>query len=113
MARVQIQYVEAIKNKKIGSTERKIDLSMAKSRDGLVALWDEVESEMENTIGDMSDEERKSMKINWEHWHIDSMGLADHIQALSDHTNLHNGQLIVYLRAHDIKFPDSWKSWGL
>jgi hypothetical protein len=26
---------------------------------------------------------------------------------------LHSGQLVVYLRTHELPFPKSWSAWGL
>ena len=45
--------------------------------------------------------------INWTHWDVKEMNLIDHIQALVDHNNLHNGEIIVYAKTHDIPFPKS------
>jgi uncharacterized damage-inducible protein DinB len=50
------------------------------------------------------------LKIDWfgEKW-----GLDQHLQALIEHEILHHGQLVVYLRTLDLKFPQSWEIWGL
>lgn len=113
MARVQVQYTEAIKNKKIAPTKKKIDPSVAKSKEGLLELWEEANKEMLNVLEGLSGEEAKNLNIDWKHWGIDSMDLSSHLDALLDHENLHNGQIIVYLRTHEIPFPKSWEAWGL
>ena len=51
--------------------------------------------------------------IDWTHWSMDEMNLVDHIQALADHNNLHNGEIIVYAKTHNIPFTKSWEPWGL
>ena len=113
MARVQIQYTEAIKNKKISPTQKKIDLGVAKSKEKLLELWEQVNSEMLGVLGALSNQEVKDLIIDWEYWGIDSMNLPSHLDALLDHGNLHNGQIIVYLRTYEIPFPKSWEAWGL
>ena len=113
MARVQIQYTEAIKNKKISKTERKIEPTISKSQKKLLGLWEEVEKDMVDTIQNLSVEEVENINIDWKYWGTDSMKLSEHLQALSDHENLHNGQIIAYLKTHAIPFPKSWESWGL
>ncbi len=113
MARVQIQYTEAIKNKKIGQTEKKIDPSIARSKEKLLELWEQANKEMLGVLGGLSDQETKDLVIDWKYWGIESMNLSSHLDALLDHENLHNGQIIVYLRTHEIPLPKSWEAWGL
>ncbi len=113
MARVQIQYTDAIKNRKIGPVEKKIDPDVAKSKEKLLELWDMAENEMVNTLEGLSEKEAEDLVIDWKHWGIDSMNLSGHLDALCDHENLHNGQTLVYLRTHEIPFPKSWEAWGL
>jgi uncharacterized damage-inducible protein DinB len=113
MARVQVQYTEAIQNKKVGKIGRKIDLDVAKSKDDLIKLWEEIEKNMTDIVGSLSEEEIENFKIDWNYWHIPEMDLVEHLTALTDHQNLHNGQIVVYLKTHSISFPKSWSAWGL
>jgi len=44
---------------------------------------------------------------------LGSMNLQDHLHVLMDHETLHIGELVVYLKTHEIPFPESWSMWGL
>jgi uncharacterized damage-inducible protein DinB len=113
MARVQLQYTEALETKKIARTKQTIDSSIAKSRDRLIDLWEEIDERMLGTINNMNDDEMESAKIDWTYWGSEPMNLYDHLQALIDHAYLHNGQIVVYIRTLELKFPESWKAWEL
>lgn len=113
MARVRLQYSEAIESKKVSPTKKTIDPTIAKSKEKLIELWQKVNQEIPQILGKMSAEELENIKIDWKHWGDDSMDIYSHLQALIDHENLHNGQIIVYVRTMGLKFPESWKAWGL
>jgi uncharacterized damage-inducible protein DinB len=113
MVRVEIQYVEAIITKKIDVTKKKIDPGAAQSKNALLKLWQETSREMLTSIEKLSQQEANDLAIDWKYWGYDKLNLADHLQALSDHECLHNGEIIVYLKTHKIPFPKSWESWGL
>ena len=113
MARVRLQYSEAIETGKVSPTEKTINPSIAKSKEKLIELWQNVNQKIPQILEKMSAEEIENLKIDWKHWGIDSMDIYSHLQALIDHENLHNGQIIVYIRTLDLKFPESWKAWGL
>lgn len=113
MAKVQIQYMEAIKNKKIGHVEYKIDPGVAKSKEKLLELLEMADKKMLDTLEELPDDQAVDLVIDWKYWGVESMNLSSHLDALLDHENLHNGQLIVYLRTYEIPFPKSWEAWGL
>ena len=113
MARVRLQYAEAIENKKVEATKETIDPSIAKSKARLIELWEKVNQIIPQILQKMSAEELENLKIDWKHWGVDSMDIYSHLQALIDHENLHNGQIIIYIRTQGLKFPESWKAWGL
>lgn len=113
MARVRLQYSEAIENKKVEPTKETLDLSIAKSKERLIELWEKVNQKIPQILEKISAEELENLKIDWKHWGVDSMDIYRHLQALIDHENLHNGQIIVYVRTMGLKFPESWKAWGL
>lgn len=113
MARVRLQYSEAVETKKVSPTEKTIDPSIAKSKEKLIELWESVNQKIPQILKKMSAEELENLKIDWKHWGVDSMDIYSHLQALIDHENLHNGQIIVYIRTMGLKFPESWKAWGL
>ena len=113
MARVRLQYSEAIETKKVEPTKETIDPSIAKSKEKLIELWEKINQQIPQILEKMSAEELENLKIDWKHWGVDSMNIYSHLQALVDHENLHNGQIIVYIRTKGLKFPESWKAWGL
>lgn len=113
MARVRLQYSESIETKKVEPTKETIDPSIAKSKEKLIQLWEKVNHKIPQILEKMSAEELENLKIDWIHWGVDSMDIYSHLQALIDHENLHNGQIIVYIRTMGLKFPKSWKAWGL
>ena len=113
MARVRLQYSEAIETRKVSPTEKTIDPSIAKSKEKLIELWQNINLKILQILEKKSAGELENLKIDWKHWGVDSMDIYSHLQALIDHENLHNGQVIVYVRTLDLKFPESWKAWGL
>lgn len=113
IARVRFQYAEAIENRKITDIIEKIDPNVAKSKSGLVELWEKANNKLITILEKIDSDELKKLKINWKHWGVDEMDVHDHLNALMDHETLHNGQIIVYLRTHELKFPESWEAWGL
>ena len=113
IAKIEIEYLEAIKNKKVSPVERKLDLNLADSKDRLLALFDENEKNITELLNSLESKNPGKFLIDWTHWQTDNMNLIDHIQALADHSNLHNGEIIVYAKTHSIPFPRSWEPWGL
>jgi len=113
MARVRLQYSEALETKKVAPTKETIDPSIAKSKEKIIELWEKISQKIPHILKKMSVEELENLKIDWKHWGVDSMGIYSHLQALIDHENLHNGQIIVYIKTMGLKFPKSWKAWGL
>lgn len=111
IARVRFQYAEAIENKKIADAIEKIDPNVAKSKAGLIELWEKANQKLlavlENT------DELENIMIDWKHWGGDEMNIHDHFNVLMDHETLHNGQIVVYLKTNDLTFPKSWEAWGL
>ncbi len=113
MARVRFQYTEAIETKKVDNTIEKIDPGVAKSKSKLVELWEKASKKLLSVLESADSDELESTMINWKHWGVDEMNIHDHLNALMNHETLHNGQIIVYLRTMELKFPESWKAWGL
>jgi len=107
MARVRLQYSEAVKTKKVEQTKETIDPSITKSKEKLIELWEKVNKKIPQILEKMSVKELENLKIDWKHWSVDSMDIYSHLQALIDHENLHNGQIVVYVRTMDLKFPES------
>ena len=113
MVRVRFQYAEAIENKKVDNTIEKIDPKVAKSKTKLIELWEKANQKLLAVLGNNNHDGLENTMINWKHWGVDEMNIHDHFNTLMDHETLHEGQIIVYLRTNDVKFPESWKAWGL
>ena len=111
VAKIELEYLDAIKNKKIDVKPNRLEKSVAESKESLLKIFDNTEKEFTELINLIEDPE--NYMIDWTAWSMDQMNLIDHIQALADHNNLHNGEIIVYARTHDIPFPKSWEPWGL
>lgn len=111
IAKIELEYIDAIKNKKVAPVPGRLDRSLSNSKEALLETFDKNEKELSELLGSILDPE--TFMIDWTHWDIKEMNLIDHIQALADHNNLHNGEIIVYAKTHDIPFPKSWEPWGL
>ncbi|HLD81943.1 MAG TPA: DinB family protein [Patescibacteria group bacterium] len=113
MARVRFQYSEAIETKRVDHTIERIDPAIATSTDKLVDLWEKSNRKLLNVLQKINPHELENTMIDWKYWSIDEMNIHDHINVLMDHETLHSGQIIVYLRTMELKFPKSWEAWGL
>ena len=102
---VQICYNEAIKTGKINFDKYRRDYSLENSKEKLKAFLLEINEEMLKLM-----KENPEIKIDWygEEW-----SLKQHLKALIEHEILHHGELIVYIRTLGLKFPKSWRLWGL
>ncbi|MEK7642194.1 MAG: DinB family protein [Patescibacteria group bacterium] len=110
MCKIRFQYAEAIENKVLGKTIEKIDLNVAKSKELLVDLWQRANGRLLKALGGVDSDD---LEIDWQYWHVNTVNIHDHLNYLMDHETLHNGQIIVYLRTHELSFPESWADWGL
>ena len=113
MAKVIIQYTEAIENKEVSNVQNPLDLEISRSREQLIGYLEGARERLGAVLDSMNDEVLSNLKIDWSHWEGEPMGIIEHLAALAGHQNLHNGELIVYLRTHEIPFPKSWSAWGL
>lgn len=113
IVKIEIEYLEAIKNKKVAPVQEKLSKDLSNSKEALIAVFDDVERKMADLLKSLEEEDPEKYMIDWTHWSMDEMNLVDHIQALADHNNLHNGEIIVYAKTHNIPFPKSWEPWGL
>lgn len=111
--KIEIEYLEAIQNKKVAPPVGKPDREVANSKERLIALFDDNEKQITETLNSLESEDPEKFMIDWTHWDVPEMNLIDHMHALADHNNLHNGEIIVYAKTHNIPFPKSWEPWGL
>jgi uncharacterized damage-inducible protein DinB len=110
ICRVRFQYAEAIENKVLEKTIEIIDLDIAKSKDALIELWQNANKKLLSVLEGVKSDD---LMIDWKYWGTDKVNIHDHLNYLMNHETLHNGQIIVYLRTHEIHFPKSWEAWGL
>lgn len=102
---VQICYNEAIKTKEMDFSKYKRDYSLEDSKEKLKFFLEEINKEMLALI-----EQNPEIEIDW---FGEKKNLKQHIKNLIDHEILHQGELVVYIKAMKLKFPDSWKLWGI
>lgn len=112
IAKIELEYLDAIKTKKIAPVSGRLEKLISESKGALLKVFDENEKKLTELLGSINEDPEQFM-IDWTHWDIKEMNLIDHMQALADHNNLHNGEIIVYVKTHDIPFPKSWEPWGL
>ena len=112
IAKIELEYLDAIKSKKIDPKPDRLDKSLSESRDALLEVFSKTEQELAELLNSI-DQDPENYIIDWTHWDIKEMNLIDHIKALADHNNLHNGEIIVYAKTNNIPFPKSWEPWGL
>jgi uncharacterized damage-inducible protein DinB len=113
VARVRAQYLDALRTKKVGPGTLKIDPAVSRSKKRLLAINQLLDKKLLSHLKKVSEADTRNMRINWSYWELPPMSIAQHIAALNEHEILHNGQLIVYMRALGKKFPAKWKVWGL
>lgn len=113
MVKIEMEYLEAIQNKKVAPPKEKPDRAIAGSKEALLSAFENAEKKITDTLNALESEDPEKYMIDWTHWDVPEMNLIDHMQALADHTNLHNGEIIVYAKTHNIPFPKSWEPWGL
>lgn len=111
IAKIELEYFDAVKNKKINVKPGRLEKSISESKEQLLKVFDNTEKELTELLNSIDNPE--NYIIDWTAWSMDQMNLIDHVQALADHSNLHNGEIIVYAKTHDIPFPKSWEPWGL
>ena len=107
---VQLCYVGAIKTRKIDFNKYRRDYSIENSKTKLKGFLEEMDKELLDLLGKLNPEEIDTLSIDWG---FEKLSIIEHIRSLIQHEILHHGELIVYVRTLGIKFPDSWKTWGL
>lgn len=102
---VQLCYSDAIKTGEISFDNYKKDYSIENSILKLKTYLLDTDKEMLCLI------DKNQLKTI--DWFGDCLPLEEHINSLIQHEILHQGELIVYIRALGINFPKSWELWGL
>ena len=115
VGRIQNGYIEAIRTGKLTFFKRIGDPSLEKSREKLLSLLDKNDREMFSLLEGMSYQEMDSLRIDGTgktHQSGNSLSIYALVNDLTYHEILHQGELVVYLIALGLPFPDSWKLWG-
>jgi len=76
-------------------------------------LLNKLDEELIKTLQSIKESKLTNYTIDWSYWHSKPMTIYNHLTAMISHETLHQGQIIIYMRAHNLKFPRSWKAWGL
>ena len=102
---VQLCYNEAIKTGKINFSKYRRDYSIENSKIKLKQFLEEMDEEMDLLI-----EKNNNIQIDWG---FAKVSLIEHLNFLIQHEILHHGELIVYIRSLELRFPKSWEDlWG-
>ena len=102
---VQLCYNEALKTGKIDFGKYRRDYSIEGSKLKLRQFLEEMDDEMYSLI-----EKNNTVEINWG---FAKISLIEHLDFLIQHEILHHGELIVYIRSLELRFPKSWEElWG-
>ncbi len=102
---VQLCYNEAIKTLKIDFSKYRRDYSIENSKIKLKQFLEEVNKEMYELI-----EKNNNIEIDWG---FTKVSLIDQLSFLIQHEILHHGELIVYMRSLELRFPKTWEDmWG-
>jgi uncharacterized damage-inducible protein DinB len=102
---VQLCYNEAIKTGKIDFSKYRRDYSIENSKLKLRQFLEEMDEEMYSLI-----EKNNTVEIDWG---FTKISLIEHLDFLIQHEILHQGELIVYIRSLELRFPKSWEElWG-
>jgi uncharacterized damage-inducible protein DinB len=105
MGDVQLCYNSAIKNRKIDFSKYRRDYSIENSKLKLKQFLEEMDEQLYNYI-----ESHINVEIDWG---FAKVSIIEHINLLIQHEILHHGELIVYIRSLDLRFPKSWEEiWG-
>ncbi|MBS3051918.1 MAG: DinB family protein [Candidatus Aenigmarchaeota archaeon] len=108
LANIQHCYIEAIKTQKIDFTKKIYGKEFDNKNELITALKIEDERMLE-TLNKLNEKEWDKI-IKWGSY---NPTVYEHLFWMIDHEIMHHGQLIVYWKLLQFKFPDSWKNWGL
>lgn len=110
IGRVQEDYNDALSHLKIEFSTDRSSYDGGPCPKQLVKYLEHVDQEMIKAIEEFGQLEPENKKIDW---FGESVALEIHLVRLISHETLHHGQWIMYGRSLDVKFPSSWKAWGL
>ena len=113
LARVDDQYITAIETKKVENNRKKLEFPIEKSVSKLLEQLMIDDEKLLKILGGIGNENLKDVRIDWAYWQEDSFSLVEHLEAMLEHEILHHGELVIYFRSMNKKFPDSWKAWGV
>jgi uncharacterized damage-inducible protein DinB len=102
---VQICYNEAIKNCKMDFSKLSKDYSIENSKIKIRHFLEDIDKQTYKLI-----EIKNNVEIDWGYTRV---SINEHLNFLIQHEILHHGELIVYIRSLDLRFPKSWEEiWG-
>ena len=113
LCRVDDQYISAIETLRVENNRKKLEFPLETSVSKLTEQLEGDGRKLFQIIKDMSEESVENIKIDWTYWKEKELGLLEHLNNMLEHEILHHGQLIVYFRIMNKKFPESWSAWGI
>jgi uncharacterized damage-inducible protein DinB len=116
---IEMCYVESITKGSLDFRRPHIDHTMEGDKDRLIRTMDAVDTELENSLEKMDDSKANEKYIDCRKavkYLGDAYRQASPVQILSlltEHEIFHDGEMALYVRTVNIRFPDSWMMWGL
>lgn len=106
VGRVHENYLDGIETARVEFGVASCTYSGGPSRSDLLAYFERLLDRHESLL----DESDPETTVDW---FGDSASLGTHLLRLHAHETLHHGQLILYWRALENEFPESWADWGM
>ena len=105
IARVHENYLQALETKKIAFGTDGCTYDGDSTKANLIDYFQRLQDQHSVAFQGLD----SSSKIDW---FGEPKSLDMHFVSLLTHETLHHGQLILYWRALEHKFPESWSDWG-
>jgi uncharacterized damage-inducible protein DinB len=115
IADVESCYIQAIKSGVMDFSRKVEDHTIETDKDRLLAYFERNEEALKDELAKMVNGKQSVRGIDWSktHQHYGVISVERHLLALIEHEVLHEGEIVVYLRTLGLKFPPSWRVWGL
>ena len=112
-------YVESLRTGYLTFFRSNVDHSIENDKKRLIQVMDEEDGKLDQIFGKIKWEKANDKSIDCRQavkYLGESNMLASRFQILSwitEHEIFHAGELTLYVRNENLKFPDSWMIWGL
>lgn len=108
VGRVQDDYCRALTTLKVEFTEKHSTYEGGANAQKLAGYLDDCDKRFKRCLRQFN--EKPNQEIDWFGEPVD---IQTHLLRLISHESLHHGQFIIAGYSLDVKFPESWSSWGI